>query len=645
VGTSSEPVAGVNHVLLDLLAQEASLEAFERERRAARGDAEALELVNAALRVRSTLADLRRREQELTALNETAQDLAGLRDVEPVLRAIVRRARELLGSELAYITLIDEATATTYMRTVEGNISEAFAHLRLPLGAGLGGVVAERGTPVATDDCRCDPRIKHPEVLARAVSDEGLVAVVGVPLRRGARVIGVLYAADRHPRSFPSHDVALLSSLAAHAAIAIDNARMYRESELTLTALAEAGAAARQRGAALERVAAARERLLRAVLDGDTLDGLAALLAELIAADVVVVDLAGRVLAGAVGPRTEAMTRALAAGSVLAGDPHRREVREALAQAMRSGRSQRLVADGEVTRWIVPAASGPDAPGAVVAGREPALDDPERSILENAALIVGVRLASERAVVAAEERVRAELLTDVLLAPDRHPVHLRRRAELLGIDLDAPHAVAVACGDVAAGRAAMRELTRRTGGVAGEHLGRAVALIATDTLDAAAELLDQGLRRALGAGFVAGITGPVTGTTALAAAFEEAERLLRCAGALGRTGVIRSEALGAFGLLLAPHARADVDRFVAVKLGPLLRWDAERGSDLAGTLARFFECGTNVTRTAAALHVHVNTLYQRLDRIKALLGEDPQDTDVALDLHMALRLHALRASG
>lgn len=640
MATPTERAAGLNRVLLHLLAHEAPLADFEAQRHAA-GDADGADLVNAALRVRSMLADLRRREQELTALNETAQDLASLRDVELVLRAIVRRARELLGSELAYITLIDETTSTTYMRTVEGNISEAFAHLRLPLGTGLGGVVAERGTPVATADFQADSRIRHPDVLASAVREEGLVAVLGVPLRRGARIIGVLYAADRYERSFPSHDVALLSSLATHAAIAIDNARMYEASETTLTALAEAGAAARRRGEALERAAAARERLLRAVLDGGTLDDLASLLSELVAADVVVVDVAGRELAGRLMPPPPGR----AGRPADAGGARRDLLREALAEAVRSGRSQELREEDGTTRRIVPVAAGPEASGAVVAGRAVPFDDGEHSILENAALVVGIRLASERAVVAAEERVRAELLTDVLLAPDRHPGHLRRRARLLGIDLDAPHAVAVVCGDADAVRRALRDATRSSGGVAGEHLGHTVAFIAAGTLDEAALTLREALRRARAGDVVAGIAHPAAGAAGLAAGFEEADRLRRCAEALGRTGIVTRDALGAFGLLLAPHARADVDRFVELRLGPLVRWDAERGSDLIGTLTELFECGTNVTRTAAALHIHVNTLYQRLDRIRQLLGEDPQGPDAALELHMALRLRRLRTAG
>ncbi|MGJ3558714.1 hypothetical protein ACR6C2_06170 [Streptomyces sp. INA 01156] len=65
-----------------------------------------------ALRVRSDLEGRRRREAELSALFETAHDLAGLRDLDAVLQAIVQRARSLLGTDVAYLSLNDPARAT-----------------------------------------------------------------------------------------------------------------------------------------------------------------------------------------------------------------------------------------------------------------------------------------------------------------------------------------------------------------------------------------------------------------------------------------------------------------------------------------------------------------------------------------------------
>jgi DNA-binding PucR family transcriptional regulator len=63
------------------------------------------------------------------------------------------------------------------------------------------------------------------------------------------------------------------------------------------------------------------------------------------------------------------------------------------------------------------------------------------------------------------------------------------------------------------------------------------------------------------------------------------------------------------------------------------------------TLTSYFHHSGNLARTAAALHVHVNTLLKRLSRADAILGEDWRTPERALQLHVALALHALRTPG
>ncbi len=60
-----------------------------------------------ALRIHEQMARLRSREAELTALYETARDLSGIRDVDAILTAIVRRARQLLHADMTYLSLND----------------------------------------------------------------------------------------------------------------------------------------------------------------------------------------------------------------------------------------------------------------------------------------------------------------------------------------------------------------------------------------------------------------------------------------------------------------------------------------------------------------------------------------------------------
>ena len=144
---------------LALLTRRAPAEAYDEplaEARAAGAGPEELAALESgkllALRIRAELEGRRRREAELTALIETVHDLAGLRDLDDVLRAIVQRARSLLGTEVAYMTLNDNERGDTYMRVTEGSVSARFQQLRLGMGEGLGGLVAQTARPYVTDD-------------------------------------------------------------------------------------------------------------------------------------------------------------------------------------------------------------------------------------------------------------------------------------------------------------------------------------------------------------------------------------------------------------------------------------------------------------------------------------------------------------
>lgn len=189
---------------LDLLAREAPAVEFERpglDARLAGASGAALAALDrdkaVALRVRALLERRRAREAELSALFDTVADLATLRDTDAVLEAIVRRARKLLGTDVAYLTLTDPERGDTYMRVTDGSVSARFQRLRLSMGAGLGGLVAQLAAPYETANYPEDQRFRHTGEIDASVGEEGIVAILGVPLKLGPQVIGVLYAANR----------------------------------------------------------------------------------------------------------------------------------------------------------------------------------------------------------------------------------------------------------------------------------------------------------------------------------------------------------------------------------------------------------------------------------------------------------------
>jgi hypothetical protein len=244
----------------------------------------------------------------------------------------------------------------------------------------------------------------------------------------------------------------------------------------------------------------------------------------------------------------------------------------------------------------------------------------------------------------ADRRVRTDLLSDLLTRPASEAADrgLAERGRLLGLRLQAPHVLAVCRCDPARRRGVALAAARLGEGRAlvGEHGDAVVVLLpGRDPSATAAELADP----ADGEPVTVGAAGPVVPARGLAGTHAEARRTadaLIALGMAGRGGAARD--LGFAGLVLGEGA--DVDGYLQQILGPLLDYDARRGSDLVGTLGAYFAAGGSPRRAAAALHVHVNTVGQRLDRVTTLLGDDWQAPDRALEIQLALRLHRLRRS-
>jgi GAF domain-containing protein len=628
-GETGGAVTHPSDAFLDLLYGEAPPEAFDElvDAAVAAGvDGAELDRLREhrtiALRLREQAERQRQREAEMTGLYETASDLTAIRDVDAILTAIVRRARSLLHADMTYLSLNDRAEGASYMRVTDGALTPEFRRLRLPLGTGLLGLVAQTGEPYYTEDYRNDERFLHRDFIDTAVDGERIRAILGVPLVVDGVVIGALLAVHRNVRPFPPGEVSLLTSFAAHAAVALENARLFEQVD-------RVNQRVREQAEAVEIAASAHDQLTDVVLHGGGVVDVAAVLADVLGGAVVVHDSAGRVVAGTSDGRL----------------PDGFE--EAVEEARASGRSVELDTPAGPA-YVAVALAGSEHLGTLLLHEvRGSLGTADRRTLERGALVTALVLLFNRSVAEAEERVRGELLADLLEGRDLDGARLRERARRQHADLDGPAGVAVALVDGLERHRAAQVAARLAGelrGLAGEHDGRVVLVAPTEDHLTLGRLLHERLGAAGGRSTVGAAPVPAS-PEEIGAAHAEARRCLDTLVTLGREDEVSDPAgLGLARLLLGQNGPEELDAFIDAMVGPVLSYDERRGTELVATLEAWYAAGARPAETAKHLHVHPNTVAQRLDRIGTLLGADWRDPGRGLDVQLALRLCRLRSS-
>ena len=181
-------------------------------------------------------AERRRREAEVLA--SLAQTITASLDLDTVLQRVTEGARSLCDGDVAAVALREDGSDTLTFRNWSGTVTAAYAVLRIRAGRGLGGRVLVEGRSIRTADYRNDPDIS-PD-FHHVAQTEGLQAEIAVPVRMEATVAGVLFVMRRTARAFTDADEAILTRLADQAAIAITNARLFRDQQRAYLALQHA---------------------------------------------------------------------------------------------------------------------------------------------------------------------------------------------------------------------------------------------------------------------------------------------------------------------------------------------------------------------------------------------------------------------
>jgi GAF domain-containing protein len=189
----------------------------------------AIENVRLFKELQSRTEALTRSVSQLTALGEVGQAISSTLDLETVLKTIVARAVQLTGLDAGVIYEYDEAGEAFQLRASENFDEASVAGLRtaqIRKGEGAIGRAVMTREPTQVPDTH-DP--DYPARLRALLDQQGFRAILAVPLVREEHVIGALMVIRQSPGEFAAETVELLKTFATQSALAIQNARLFRE--------------------------------------------------------------------------------------------------------------------------------------------------------------------------------------------------------------------------------------------------------------------------------------------------------------------------------------------------------------------------------------------------------------------------------
>lgn len=162
-------------------------------------------------------------------LLDLTSDLASTFDLDTLLQRIVVAARELTDCEASSLLLYDQQTHSLHFEAATGALVDGVGQRAVPADDSIAGWVFTHGQPLLSDDVMNDARFyREIDALTRFQTR----SILGVPLKTKDKVMGVIESVNKLQGRFDEEDVQILQTLAAQAAIAIENSQLFKQSDL-----------------------------------------------------------------------------------------------------------------------------------------------------------------------------------------------------------------------------------------------------------------------------------------------------------------------------------------------------------------------------------------------------------------------------
>jgi adenylate cyclase len=162
---------------------------------------------------------------ELNTISEVSRNINSILDLDPLLEVVMENATQVMKAEASSVLLLDENERELIFRIALGEKREKVKKIRLKVGKGIAGWVAKTGKAMIINDVKKEPRFNQSVDKKTGFKTR---AILCVPLFSKEKMIGVIQVINKHENlPFTNEDEELLNTFACHAAISIENAKLY----------------------------------------------------------------------------------------------------------------------------------------------------------------------------------------------------------------------------------------------------------------------------------------------------------------------------------------------------------------------------------------------------------------------------------
>lgn len=610
--------------------------------------------------------ELEARTKENILLNEVISTVGSTLKLDEVLNHVVDTMTRATSCHAAFMYLYDQEKEQLVLASTSASYQHSIGKISMALGEGIAGWVGLTHQPaIIREGALNDPRFRpYPEL-----EEEKFQSLMSVPiLSKERHLIGVITVHTVAPYEFTEQHQTFAMNTAALVAGAIENARLYENTQRKLNILTS--------------LSMLSQTITSGLYLDDMLRSLSTLAAQIMEADLCVIMLMdqarGRLSVRASSPQIN--ERALNFQHVEMDHQAWEKLRTSSAQEINRHARERLnpLKDSHYKALIsAPLVSGTEQLGLLncYSSQARRYTAEDQTLLTTIANQVAVAIKNSHLVdMLAQKNLVKGFIEDLMYGSYDSEDALRQRANFLGCDLSRVHMVAqieisyleneesaeepLSEEDRLTIHKRISTLVRRRiqdsfpGSLLYEHENLLTCILHLSKDPTGTRLkgwlrdLARQMRGEQNVCLAIGLSNACTNASEYRRGFAEASEAQQMGQHLNREGGLTNfNDLGIYRYLYKIARMDDLRDMYQDQVGRISSYDRRKGTDLLDTLEIYLECAGNLTRTSDRLFVHRNTLIQRLERLQSLCEIDLQERSNWLTLQVAIKVYKLRNSG